>query len=43
MPTPCPWHEALPRPATCGYDTPLQPIHVDVLMRCAETYELTDY
>jgi len=39
----CPWHEALPRPATYDYDTPLTPSHVEVLMRCAEKYELTRY
>jgi len=39
----CPWHEVLPRPATYDYDTPMQPVHVAVLMRCAERYDLTDY
>jgi len=39
----CPWGECLPRPATHSYETPLQPLHVGILMRCAEEYDITDY
>ena len=38
-----PWEKVLPRPATYSYDTPLRPVHADVLLRCAERYSLTDY
>jgi hypothetical protein len=43
MPDVVPWREALPRPATHNYNTPLRPVHVGILMRCAERYSLNNY